>query len=1202
MKSIITRILEGDLHPNAGILDFSCAKIDLELCPGEDYEGTFQIYGPSGKPTEGFVYTDDLDMELYTREFAGRESEIAFCFHSGKTIPGDTRNGEFVIISNHGEFAIPYHITIIAKEIESSLGPVKNLFHFTNLAKTNWGEALNLFNSSSFLELLKGADKQYITIYRGLSGGNKNDQNMEEFLLAIKKKQKIEFFAGESNINLKVTNEPIEYLLPVTRNGWGFSNLYCQLEGDFLTCDKEVIREEDYLANTYKLPYYINFDKLYSGKNFGRIRLFNADTEINIPVTVSKTDTGVRKKTRRLHEHKSDIFKLMNLYIDFRAKQLSQAAWRKETEQLIDRMISASDKDLLPKLYRIQLLITENRINEASRLLNHADSLLAGREREMPELWCYYLYLTTLENRDVAITSRVAYEVERFYLKDRGNWRIGWLLCYLKEEYVANPAKKWAFLRELIKQGNNSPVILVEAWQLLKQKPEYLTRLDEFEIRLLLFAARRGLIPKSLIPQIVYLAGKSKSFSNFLYQILTACYEISNSDEVVQAICELLIKGEKTGPDYFSWYLGGVGRDINVTKLYEYFIFSLDQENEAEIPKQVLLYFAYNSEIDYRYQAYVYAFVHKNRDIYPEIYANYSGKIERFVANQLSRARTGKWLAYLYKNYITQAMINDDNVNGLADILFTVKIEILKENIREIIVLYDKVNLEITNRAGGKVNYIILYGMEYQIILVDSEGNRYAGPENYRIERWLNPDKIGRMIAPMVKERIGFDIWVCEQGDEIAVVTRSNLSAYERICLTDYLVSPYRETLCLNLIRFYHDFEENESLDKILKTLKLADIDCRYHEEILKILTVRQLYFEAYEWLSKISTQILDTKLILRILRYIIPDEGAAADRMILNLAFQSFKAAKYDEKILNYLINFYTGSIRKQRDIWLAGKSFGLDTFNLSERLLTQILYTGTFVGEQMEIFRDYVTGGGKGDIIKAFIIQNAYEYFANDKVIDAAIIRQMEKFVENNEVLDFICQLAFIKYFAENKEEINDNNYHNLIYFVQNLLDQNIYFAFFKEYIGILPMMDQFIDKTIIEYRTGPGRRIMIHYLIEGKQDYIIEPMIEMYDGIFVKQFLLFYGESISYYIAEEKEGQEAEDSGTAEDAPNKTQLTESGNISVQEVSDTFAGSRFNRINDIGIARQMQDTETLNALLAEYKQLEFLVDEIFVGVKYEE
>ena len=42
--------------------------------------------------------------------------------------------------------------------MNSSLGEIKNVFHFTNLARANWQEALKLYFSPKFEEVLKNAD------------------------------------------------------------------------------------------------------------------------------------------------------------------------------------------------------------------------------------------------------------------------------------------------------------------------------------------------------------------------------------------------------------------------------------------------------------------------------------------------------------------------------------------------------------------------------------------------------------------------------------------------------------------------------------------------------------------------------------------------------------------------------------------------------------------------------------------------------------------------------------------------------------------------------------------------------------------------------------------------------------------------------------------------------------------------------------
>ncbi len=1186
MRDIIDRILDGKFQPDTGALDFSCSKIEIELTAGEDYEGAFEIYGPVNQLTEGYVFTNGLEMECFTDEFAGAVSEIAFSFHAQNIEEGSSREGEFVIISNHGEYTIPYKIVIVPGEIMSSLGAVKNLFHFTNLAKTNWEEAVNLFYSEDFYRVFQGTDRQYYPLYRGLSGGKdkKNEQNVEEFLQVVKKKQRIEYLVSETQIRIDAPEEPTEYTLTINRNGWGYTWLRVQAEGDFLRIDKEYIREEDFLGNFYRLPYYISAEKLHAGYNMGKIRIYNAHMEMIIPITVSK-QTGLPKRKSLRREQKHHILELMEYYAAFRTKKISAATWRKETAKLVDKMVAFNDQDVSAKLFKAQLLITEERYNEANWMLDHADALLQSNEEWEPALWCYYQYLTTLHSGEEEYIDAVAAQVERIFTQNSDNWRVAWLLTYLMEDYNKSPSKKWMILEEQFKRNCSSPVIYIEALHLLQQNPTLLMKMEGFERHILLYAAKKELLTPELISQIVYLISKSKEYSGFLFQILKACYRVAPSDEVVKVICGLLIKGNCRGTEYLQWYKLGIERELRVTRLYEYYLMSVDLETDEKLPKMVLMYFAYNSDMDYRYNAYLYANVHKYREDFPELYESYQESIERFVVQQMAKGHMNKWLAYLYKNIISPGMITPDNAAGLAEALFTMQVTVQRKDIREIIVIYDKGKTEITYPVGGRQNYIPLYGNGFHVFLEDYEGNRYAGEENYTIEKLIWPDKLAKMAAPMVRDLIGFDLWMCEQGDDIALVTDANREAMVRVLETDYLADSYQKEIRIKLIRYLYEQDLIEQLDKILNTIEVTQVASRNYAEILKLMIVRYMYSRAYEWMTIIGTAGMDAKQMLRVLRAVLAEEKVSADKKMTVLAYTAFAAGKYDERLLQYLNRFYKGTIRQMRNIWKAAKDFTLDTYELSERLLIQMLYSGSFVGEQIAIFKDYVVGGGKNRVEAAFLAQCAYNYFVHDKVTDVFVINQMVRALERREELDLICKLAFVKYFAENSGEIDEGVKAILQPFLKQLIKQNIYFSFYKEYVETFPFMEQFLDKTIIEYRAKSGNTAIIHYLIErdgvGKSEYTKEEMRDMYGGVCAKQFVLFFGEQLLYYIAEKEE--------------DKEHLTESASISKSDIIGEQRECKFNQINDIAIAKMLQDYETVNSLLYDFYRQEFVVEQLF-------
>ena len=134
-------------------------------------------------------------------------------------------------------------------------------------------------------------------------------------------------------------------------------------------------------------------------------------------------------------------------------------------------------------------------------------------------------------------------------------------------------------------------------------------------------------------------------------------------------------------------------------------------------------------------------------------------------------------------------------------------------------------------------------------------------------------------------------------------------------------------------------------------------------------------------------------------------------------------------------------------------------------------------------------------------------------------------------------------------------------------------------------MPGMESLADKTFVSYKTQPKSRVVIHYLknyeSEDRPSYIREEMKEVYFGVYVKEFILFYGEKLQYYITEEQENQE--------------QLTESGILQKEENRETDKISRYQMINEMAIGETLQDYDTVYQILEEYWRTEFVVDKVF-------
>ena len=111
------------------------------------------------------------------------------------------------------------------------------------------------------------------------------------------------------------------------------------------------------------------------------------------------------------------------------------------------------------------------------------------------------------------------------------------------------------------------------------------------------------------------------------------------------------------------------------------------------------------------------------------------------------------------------------------------------------------------------------------------------------------------------------------------------------------------------------------------------------------------------------------------------------------------------------------------------------------------------------------------------------------------------------------------------------------------------------------------------------------MLHYILENGQDadetYHTEEMRNMFGGVFTREFILFFGENLQYYITEEQNGKEV--------------LTASDSLSVSDTSDTRIESRYTMLNDMVVSRTVKDENTLLDIMREYVEADAFAHKVF-------
>lgn len=109
----------------------------------------------------------------------------------------------------------------------------------------------------------------------------------------------------------------------------------------------------------------------------------------------------------------------------------------------------------------------------------------------------------------------------------------------------------------------------------------------------------------------------------------------------------------------FLWYEKGIKEEISLTRIYEYYLYSLPASYDQMLPKQVLLYFSYeHSHMDRRSRSVLYANVLTYLKPGDRLYNAYEREMEKFAMEQLFEGRIDRFLAVIYRHMIYRDIID----------------------------------------------------------------------------------------------------------------------------------------------------------------------------------------------------------------------------------------------------------------------------------------------------------------------------------------------------------------------------------------------------------------------------------------------------------------------------------------------------------------------------------------------------------------
>lgn len=454
--------------------------------------------------------------------------------------------------------------------------------------------------------------------------------------------------------------EPEKYGFELKKSGTELTQIHIYADAEFIELERNDISTDDFAGDRLDINYIINPEKMHAGNNYGYIHVDSYTQHLKVKVSAVASKAAGEEFEVRWEERQAE-YKLTKLYLDFRMKKIKKEKWLSSSMQIVDRIRGIKGQDPFYDLVQVQLLAMSGREESAVQIFDGFKKDIMGRIGDNVELYCYFLYVSTLMVKEEEYTAQVYSQVKKFYENGYDTYRVLWILFYLGPDSESNKSIKLIRIKDTVNTGCTSPVMYIEALNIINAQPVLLRVLNQFEMRVINYGCKNGIITEKLAMQIADVAANEKNISINTLIILKKLYEQFDKDEILTVLVTQMIRMGMTGDNCFEIYEKGVLRGLRITRLYEFYIASMPKNIERQLPKIVLMYFAYDNILSDSDKAFLYANIVTGRDsYYKNIYEGYDRNIEIFVYEQLKDGKISDNLAVLYKALLKTQLISKE--------------------------------------------------------------------------------------------------------------------------------------------------------------------------------------------------------------------------------------------------------------------------------------------------------------------------------------------------------------------------------------------------------------------------------------------------------------------------------------------------------------------------------------------------------------
>lgn len=1117
MKDKILRFARGDFSESQSNIVLSENQIILDAEEGRKCEGSIYMGNESGLPMKGLLYSECPHLSLNDKIFSGKEVEIRYTFSAENSHVGETAEGDIVIVSNCGEVRVPVNVSVVKPTIElGSIGKISDYSGFVALAKDKPDQALEVFADKDFAEVLLYRDNEKQLIYDTLIRDCSLRVAMEEFLVATKGKTRVILEVDRNSITYENCYAPFEDEIELQTSNWGGIKVDISSDSPFIKLEAYSVWTNDYPSGVIPVKYIIDADKMIEGTNLGRISIVTPNQDIEVRIRAIKHDTGDR--TERFDR---DLYvQVIHNYIELKKGKMTETdfidkinkIYEKNKKKLSEGIASILQMYISAVIYKTE--ITDTMFSTIAGIKQPEEEADVIDVIEYAAA-CYIKAISApIISRQQAM-EKAAKEIRRLYENGCRHYILLWFLMNLEKRYE-NHRVLFYDLLEVIKDGCMNPIIYIEFCLVIRQCPELMHEWHESMIYPLVWGIDNHVFNKEMALAYTFHVSRIKEYNYVVYSSLDKLYDMYELDEILNAVCTMLIRAGKASPRYLKWYERGIEKQLRITGIYECYMQSLSGVPDASVPSSVMRYFMYDNRLAEREKQLLYAAVVQNKDKKTQIYKSYMLMISNFARKQLVAGHINDALAVLYEDSIKLPNIDETVAEALPKIMFRHKIVCSNDNMKAVSVSHKEFIGEQVETFINGVAYVDIYSDDYCLVLIDNDGNRHVGRDYYTVKKMLQLDYYAERCFELASDNEALLKYMYGRVEKDYQVTSLTIRVRQKARKKLALRSSYRKKNLSSLMQYYYDHAEGECLDELLGMEDFGETDRATREKWTQILIVRGLGSQAIDAVCRYGYDGIEDRFLVKLCDEAIEDcDSGKADSALLSMAYYIFSKGKITENIIKYLAAHYSGSSKSMYEIWKAAKGFGVDKSEIEEKLLAQLLFVEGDTSIGLNLLESYIENGVDKNLKKGYVSYLSYRYV----LYDDAISKVVWEWIEHNILTEYniICTLAVLKKLSK-EENLTQAEKKFCDVKVCQMMQKGIIMPFFTNFSKYFKLPDELENKTLIMCVGRPGMNVHIRYKVQNSS-IVTADMMEVFAGAYIREIVVFRGEKIVYECYEEK-----------------------------------------------------------------------------------